>query len=158
MSPSRGKVHEFLGMKLDYSKKGKVMVDMTEFVNKMVIDFKKYMAKMQRVSSPAAPYLFEVRENADKICKEKAEVHHNMTARGVFLTKRARGDIHTAISFLAKRVREPDTNDFKKLQRMMKYLEQMQHFVSTLCADDMSFLHWSVDAAHAVHRDMKGHT
>ena len=89
MSPSRGKVHEFLGMKLDYSKKGKVMVDMPDFVKKMAIDFKKYMAKMQRVSSPEAPYLFEVRENVENVCKEKAEVLHNMTACGVFLTKKS---------------------------------------------------------------------
>ena len=41
---------------------------------------------------------------------------------------------------------------------MIKYLEQTQHFVSTLFADDMSFLRWSVDTAHAVHCDMKGHT
>ena len=45
-----------------------------------------------------------------------------MTTKGIFLTKRARGDIHTAIRFFTTRVLNPDEDDWKKLQRMMKNL------------------------------------
>ena len=74
------------------------------------------------------------------------------------MTKRARGDIHTAISFLTTRLKAPDEDDWKKLQRLMLYLSRTKHFVSTLCADNMKMLRWSVDAAHAAHVDCKGQT
>ena len=99
-----------------------------------------------------------MQDNVEKFNLERAKVPHNMTARGIFVTKRSRGDIHTTISFLSTRVRMPDLDDWKKLQRMIKYLEDTAHLVSTLRADDMSVLRWSVDTAHAVHPDMKGHT
>jgi len=31
-----GKIHEYLGMKLDYTQKGKVIIDMIEYVETMV--------------------------------------------------------------------------------------------------------------------------
>ena len=81
-----------------------------------------------------------------------------MVARGLFATKRARGDIHTAISFLTTRVRDPDIDDWKKLQRLMQYLENTKGFVSTLRADSMSILRWFIDGSHTTHPDCKGHT
>jgi hypothetical protein len=33
---TRGKVHEYLGMKLDYTEKGKVIVDMIDYVESMI--------------------------------------------------------------------------------------------------------------------------
>ena len=94
----------------------------------------------------------------EKLDLERANLLHNMTSRGIFVTKQSRGDIHTTLCYLSTRVRMPDLDDWKKLQRMMKYLENTAHLVGTLHVDDKSVLRWSVDTAHAVHPDMKGHT
>ena len=42
----QGNVHDYLGMVFDYSKKGKVTVDMSKYMKKMIVDFeKKYILK-----------------------------------------------------------------------------------------------------------------
>ena len=71
----------------------------------------------------------------EKLDWERSQVLHNMTARGLFITKRACGDIHMAISFLSTWVRMPDLDDWKKLQHLMKYLEETAYWVSTLRAN-----------------------
>jgi hypothetical protein len=50
-------------------------------------------------ASPAANHLFEVDPNATAINKEKVELFHHYTAKLLFLGKRARPDIQTAVAF-----------------------------------------------------------
>ena len=47
--------------------------------------------------------------------------HHNV-AKLLFLCKRARPDLQTAVAFLSTWVQRPDRDDYKKLARAMKYL------------------------------------
>jgi hypothetical protein len=50
--------------------------------------------------------------------EETGKVFHNFVAKCLFLTKRARPDIHTAVAFLTTWVKKPDKDDWKKLQRI----------------------------------------
>ena len=156
LKAKRGKEHEFLGMTLDFNCKGKVMVKMTEYVKEMLQEFQPYI-KTKTAKTPAADWLFQTRE-CNKISEEKAIIFHTMVAKGLFLCKRARPDIHTAIAFLSTRVREPDEDDWKKLIRMMQYLNGTRELYLTLSADDTNILKWFIDASYAIHPDMKGHT
>ena len=72
-------------------------------------------------TSPAANHLFEVDDNGIKLKPEQKDLFHEFVAKLLFLGKRARPDLQTAISFLSTRVTEPDTNDYKKLIRLMNY-------------------------------------
>ena len=63
---SRGKVHEFLVMKFDYTKKGCVTVSMKKFVNEIIEDFTDYR-KYKSETSPDAMVIFTVRDNTDKL-------------------------------------------------------------------------------------------
>jgi hypothetical protein len=83
---------------------------------------------------------------------------HHHTAKLLFLSKRARPDIQTAVTFLTTRVREPDEDDYKKLARCMKYLRGSIDLPLTLEADNLSVVKWWVDASYGVHPDMKSHT
>ena len=103
-------------------------------------------------------HLFDVRDDVKVLDEKKAVIFHNMVARGLFLCKRARPDIQTAVAFLATRVSQPDIDDWKKLCRMINYLRGTKGLVLTLRANDAWVLKWFVDAAYGVHRDMKGHT
>lgn len=89
-----------------------------------------------------------------------AEEFHTTVAKGLFLCKRARPDLQPTIPFLCTRVQEPDRDDWKKLLRMMKYLELTQQLELTIEADDGDVLlcRWYPDAAFAVHQDMRSHT
>jgi hypothetical protein len=87
-----------------------------------------------------------------------AELFHTVTAQGLFACKRARPDISPAIAYLATRVRAPNQDDWDKLVRMMKYLQQTSKDCLTLKADGTGDLKWYVDASFAVHPDMRSHT
>ena len=65
------------------------------------------------VKTPAAEYLFETNEDPTYLDEESAEFFHHMTAKALFLAKRARPDIQTAVSFLCTRVKRPDEDDYK---------------------------------------------
>ena len=64
------------------------------------------------------------------------------------------------IPFLCTRVQGPDVDDWKKLLRMLKYLDKTKEFVLTLEMESGEAIHcrWYADAAFAVHPDMKSHT
>jgi hypothetical protein len=59
---------------------------------------------------------------------------------------------------LTTRVSQPDTDDWKKLKRLINYLRGTEDLVLTLSADNTHVLKWDIDAAYAVHRDMKSQT
>ena len=54
----RGKVHEYLGMDLDYSEKGKVKVLMIKYILKMIREFPEVISGS--VATPAAEHLFQI--------------------------------------------------------------------------------------------------
>ena len=86
------------------------------------------------------------------------EDYHKFVAKSLFLCKRGRPDIQTAVAFLTTRVQEPDVDDWKKLVRMLSYLKYTAELILTLEADDFNIASWFIDASYAVHPDMKGHT
>jgi hypothetical protein len=78
--------------------------------------------------------------------------------KAMFLCKRARPDINPAIGFLSSRVKEPNEGDWNKLLKTMGFLKGTVDDVLKLEADDTQTLSWYIDAAFAVHADMKSHT
>ncbi len=153
---NKGPQHESVGMILDYGTKGKLKIDMVDYIEKMIEDF-EYEFK-EKAKTPAAEHLFKVDENCGKLNKKMTEDFHTYTAKALFLCKCGRPDIQTAVAFLTTRVKEPDTDDWKKLLRLMAYLRGTKKLILTLEADDMKMMKWYIDASYAVHKDMKGHT
>eukprot|EP00957_Ditylum_brightwellii_P011514 871122-Ditylum_brightwellii.AAC.1 len=54
---TRGKIHDYLGMVLDFSKKGKVRVNMVEYVKQIVTEFPELIEG--EITTPAADHLFK---------------------------------------------------------------------------------------------------
>ena len=153
---NRGKVHDYLGMKLDFSTPGEVKLDMKEYVKSMIEFFPE--ERKNTATTPAALHLFEVREDVKVLEEEDAMKFHTMVAKGLFLCKRARPDIQTTIAFLTTRVKQPDQDDWKKLRRLIDYLRGTADLVLTLEADNTNVVKWYVDVAYAVHPDMRSQT
>ena len=152
----RGKIHDYLGMKLDYSEKGIVKIDMEQYVQNIL---KEMPEEMSGVSpTPAANHLFDVNPDQQKLDITQKEFFHHVVAQLLFLCKRARPDIQTAIAFLCTRVKNPDTDDYKKLCRVIKYLRGTIELPLRLEANSLSIVKWWVDASYTVHPDMKSHT
>ena len=55
---NRGKVHEYLGMKLDFSVKGKLKVDMHDYVKEMLESFPITLHENDVALTPAPEDLF----------------------------------------------------------------------------------------------------
>ena len=157
---NRGDVHDYLGMDLDYSKKGTVRVSMIKYASKILKDFPEEITSTR--TSPATDRLFDIRDSDDpkkELLPEELATHfHHSVAQLLFLCMRSRRDIHTAVSFLTTRVRAPDRDDWGKLKNVMKYLKGTRHMKLNLAVDNMNSLHWYVDASYGTHSDLKGHT
>ena len=156
LTQTRGKIHEYLGMTIDYSLTGKVMFTMVDYIKTMLDELPSDMDGT--APTPASSHLFEVNELAEKLSTELGNLYHHNAAKLLFLCKRARPDVQTATAFLCTRVKAPDVDDYKKLSRTMQYLRGSLYMPLTLEADDMNLVKWSVDASFAVHPDMKSHT
>ena len=156
LSIQRGKKLDYLGMDLDFGEKGKVGIGMAKIIKAMLQDMPEDMNGW--ANTPAATHLFETNEDAKKLTEKEAQFFHTTTARMLFMCKRARPDIQTAVSFLCTRVKEPDCDDYKKLRRAIRYLRKTTNLVMRLQITDMTVIKWWVDASFAVHPNMRGHT
>ena len=152
----RGKELDYLGMDLDFGEKGKVGIGMAKSIKAMLQDMPEDMNGW--ANTPAATHLFETNEDAKKLTEKEAQFFHTTTAKMLFMCKRARPDIQTAVSFLCTRVKEPDCDDYKKLRRVIRYLKKTTNLVMRLQITDMTVIKWWVDASFAVHPNMRGHT
>jgi hypothetical protein len=93
-----------------------------------------------------------------KLDQARAKAFHNIMAKGIYVSKRARPDISLSIAFLTTRVKGPDIDDWRKLCYLVEYHRSMHGLPLILVADGTGVLSWYVDASFAVHPDMKGHT
>ena len=137
----------------------KVQVVMEEFTLDTIADFPKLIDII--AEDPAGQKLFEVRELSEKnplLGTELAQSFHRTTAKLLYLCARARRDIRTPVEFLTTRVRAPDTNNWAKLRRVLRYLYCNPGLPLTLEGDNLEVMDWHVDAFFAVYPDMKGHT
>ena len=94
-----------------------------------------------------------VNEDARKLNEERADKFHSMVAKLLWVMKRGRPDIETAVAFLCTRVKTPDVDDWCKLR-----LHQTIDDERIMRADSLFEMITFVDAVHSVHPIMRGHT
>jgi hypothetical protein len=108
--------------------------------------------------TPAAQYLFQVSESAELLGMKEREDFHSTVQRLLYISKRARPDILTAISFLTTRVTRPTIEDQKKLIRVLQYLNGSKDLTLQVSGGDGMFITSFIDSSFGVHPDGKGHT
>ena len=89
---------------------------------------------------------------------QQAEKFHSIVAKLLYIEKRARPDLETAVAFLCTRVSEPDIDDWKKLKRLLAYLHHTAEDVRVIGCDSLKNVFTWMDAAYAVHPNMRSHT
>jgi hypothetical protein len=152
---TRGTRHDYLGMILDYSIPGVVQVDMAYYVKKMVDEFPE---SLKPAKYPWKEDLFKVDPKSPPLHRKKAETFHTFVAKMLFAVKRSRPDVGLSVAYLTTRVNCPNEDDWEKLKRTMRFLKHTQDAILYLKADSLHVLKWYIDAAFAVHPDMKSHT
>ena len=151
----RGHKHDYLAMDLNFSEKGVLQVDMRTYVKNMIKDFS---GKVGKSSVPWTENLFKVDDTAKDLGPTRRKEFHTFVMKGMFIAKRARQDILPAITFLSTRTKQPNEGDWRKLVKLLSYLNKTQELVVRLEADDSQMVNWHIDASFAVHKDYRSHT
>jgi hypothetical protein len=159
MTVSRGKIHKYLGMTLDYTVRGQVKIAMFDYANEILTAFDKAEPKGGGTkTSVASDSIFKVDESCEKLKQDKSVEFHNLVAKTSYSTKQARPDTCTAIAFLTTKVRAPDKDDWNKLIHFMRYIRGTHMMPLILSANGSGILKWWVDASFAVRPSMRGHS
>ena len=88
LTKTRGNIHEYLGMTIDFSIDGKVRFSMIDYVLGMLDELPEDMNG--ECATPASNHLFEVNDGCEKLDSTTADFFHHSTAKLLFLCKRAR--------------------------------------------------------------------
>jgi hypothetical protein len=116
-----GKIHDYLGMTLDFSFTKEVKVNMWDYLRKVIKEFPEEITGV--CATPADDHLFKVRDDGKKLNEEQVGAFHHTVYQLLFAANQAWQDIQTAVSFLTTCVKDPDEDDWKKLVRvLLKYL------------------------------------
>ena len=155
---SRGNEHDLLGMKITLDRKNRnIIIDMEDQLNEAFVMFGEEVD--QTVTSPANKNLFTTYDMDSKELGEvRSEIFHSVTAKLLFIMKRARPDIETAVSYLMTRVSKSNEKDWEKLRRCLGFIKGTIKDQRIIGADSLRDLHVWVDASHAVHENIRGHT
>jgi len=148
----RGRRLDYLGMTFDFNTKGKVKITMDGFIN----DLLAFCERAPGVAkTPAAGDLFEVNSKSDLLNAADKQFYHSTVAKFLYLGKRVRPDLLTAISFLSRRVQSPTEQDLKKLYRLIRYLRGSKQLGIALEPLKHVSLFAFIDASYGVHFDMR---
>ena len=114
------------------------------------------------MATPAQQNFYDVRHPSSEGNRILTEVdtneYHTLTAQCLYMSKRARPDLQTSIAFHCTRVCKPDIDYQKKLARTIRHLVATIHLPLILMVNEHAIIEWWVDAAFAVHEDMKSRT
>jgi hypothetical protein len=144
---TRGKIHDYLGMTIDFSEDGKVKFTMFDYIENLLEGAPDDMDGT--AVTPAGVHLFDVNDSADKLCGAESDLYHHITAQLLYLCKRACPDIQIAVAFLCTRVSCPDMDDRKKLTRVVHYLRGSKTLPLILEADQKGVVQWWINASFA---------
>ena len=156
LTVTRGKVHEYLGMTIDYSDKGKVKFTMYDYIYALLEELPPHMRGS--AASPAAAHLFSTNtEDLELLSLPERDLFHHRVAQLLYLSKRGRPDIQLPVAYLCTRIQEANKDDNVKLVRVTRYLDSTIRLPLILAMDNSGKIQWHVDASFAVHNDMKSH-
>jgi hypothetical protein len=154
LSVHRGPVHEYLGLKFNYEEKRRLVVTMNSYQERVVQDWTVSKA----ATTPAREDLLHIDHQSPVLEKSKSEAFHSMVARLLYLAKRVRPDILLPVVFLTTRVVAPTEQDWRKLDRVIRYLGGTKEMGVRYEFIDDDILPCYVDASFGVHEDGKSHT
>ena len=120
MTITRGKVHDYLGMPISYETAGEVCITLYDYLSKLIAGLPEDMIGYKK--TPAADYLFKTNDGGELLNESRKNTFHELAAKTLWISQRARPDVQLPTGFLCTRVKQPDETDWKKLSHEMKYL------------------------------------
>jgi histone deacetylase 1/2 len=149
-----GTLHSYVGMTFDFRRAGRVRVTMEKYVADVLRDFDVTGV----ASTPAGSQLFDVRDESPKLDAAQQKEFHKRVATLLYLAQRSRPDIATTVAFLSTRVHDARVDDWTKLDRALRYINQTQDLGLTIAPSEDLQVTAHVDASYAPHADAKSHS
>ena len=99
---TRGKAHNFLGMNIHINNEKDIEIEMNDQLIVAVATFEaaKGECVTEAVTSPAQKHLRDTNDDCEKLTGIKHEVFHSVVGKILYIMKRARPDLETAVSYL----------------------------------------------------------
>lgn len=152
---TRGSVHQYTGMTLDFSHPNKLYVTMGHHI-KELIENNKITAK---AVSPSTSDLFRIDEQSPVLSEDKRDKFHSIVATASYIAKRIKPECLVVTSMLASRVHCSTEQDWDKLQRLLAYINATQDLPLCLeMSEGPVQVVANIDSSHATHGDYRGHT
>jgi hypothetical protein len=151
-----GKEHTYLGMDFDFRTPLEVLVSMIPYMQEIIDEYPGDIP--MGAKTPVANHLFNNFEESRLLDKKNAKIFHPTVAKILWASMKVRLDTLTAMSFLTSKVKNPNENDEKKLQRLLSYTQETINLKLILSSDKTSVLKWWTDASFATRPDLKSQT
>ena len=118
LSVTRSKEHRVLGMNTTIIDDRNLNIDIKEHLHDTIDIFSQLNSKeiVETVAYPARHQLIKAREEFTELSSEKRKDFHSIVAELLWIMKRSRPDLETAIGFLCTRVDKSENNDWKITQ------------------------------------------
>jgi hypothetical protein len=156
LTVTRGKVHEYLGMTLDFRVKSEVRFSQYDFLKKLLNSLPESMSTGKK-NTAAPEYLFKTTDTTGLLDEKRKDIFHTITAKTLWLSQRSRTDVQLAVGFCCTRIKEPNEHDWKKLTHLMQYLRATRFIPLIIMSDGINTIIY-IDGSHAVHSNCKGHS
>jgi hypothetical protein len=146
----------YLGMTIKRQRAG-IRISMDDYVQDM-LTFLPPDGDIRKANTPAGENLFDIDSESPLLDKTDQERFHSTVAKALYLCLRVRPDIAVTVSFLTTRVSCSTQQDWGKLMRMLKYLQQNPIRGILLPTKGEISIETYIDAAFCIHSDGKSHT
>jgi hypothetical protein len=155
ITKSNGTTLNYLGMIIDFSHPGETRVTMKGFVDDML----KSSGVTGGARTPATEGLFESRATATLCTEQRRKDFHSIVAKMLYLAKRTRPECLTAVAYLATRVSRCTEDDWDKLTRLLRYVnDTKERGIIFRPGKEGITVRMFIDASYGVHADGKSHT
>ena len=114
--------------------------------------------KINPAETPSSTYIFQLMDDSQQLDTIMGNKFHHFVSQLLYLTKKVRPDIATAVAFLSTRVMYPTCDYWKKLLRCIRYLTSTRLLKLNLEADISPVSNCWVDASYGVHKDLRSHS
>ena len=160
LTVTRGNKHRFLGMNITVHPRDKIEIEMKDQLQEAIDMFIEIEGEdvIEEVTSPATRKLREVNPDCELLSEDKSNGFYSIVSKLLWIMKRARPDLETAISFLCTRVSKSNLDDWKKLRRVIAFIKCTIDDARIIGAHDLKSIFTWIDAAYAVNSDMRSQT
>ena len=145
-----------LGLPWTTAKKGKVQINMTDYVKLMIKGHqKKWKEKSNQLQMTSCSWWMKT---PSSLVNRRGKHSTRPWCKDSSLP-RGWDQMHLPVmSFLSTRVTKPTVQDLAKLTRMLVFLQMTKHKMLTIKWKGKRKMEWCIDASFAVHGDFWSHT